>query len=293
MGRGEVCSLASAACWALGVIAYKRLGESLPPFPLNLFKNGLVFALLLVLCLFVSGPADWRFEASELAITLVSGLVGIGLADTLYFRALNALGAARMGVLGNLYSPFVILLSAGFLGERLTAGQFAGFALVSAGVLVIASVGHAGLAPARRARAFALGALSIVAMAVAIVMVKRVLEGHSVWTVSLLRVGGGVAGLLVFGWVNGESMRKHFDLGARRWVLLAVAALLGQFLAMLFWMAGYKYTSASVAAVLNETASVFIVLFAWLLLGEAIARRKLVGIALTLGGVMTMLAAGR
>lgn len=293
MGRGEIFSLSSAACWALGVIAYKRLGESLPPIPLNLFKNGLVFVLLLVICLLGPEADAWRFSSTEVAISLGSGLIGIGLADTLYFRALNALGAARMGVIGNLYSPFVIVLSAAFLGERLNIVQWGGFVLVSAGVLVIATASHATLAPARRAQAFALGALSIVAMAIAIVMVKRVLEAHSVWWVSLWRVGGGLAGLIAFGWARNEAVRVHLALGARRWALLVAAALLGQFFAMLLWMAGYKYTSASVAAVLNETASVFIVLFAWLLLGEALARRKLAGIALTLTGVVVMIWAGR
>ena len=70
-------------------------------------------------------------------LSLVSGVLGIAVADTLYFRALNTLGAARMGVMGNLYSPFVIVLSFLFLSERLTALQGVGFVLVSAGVLLV------------------------------------------------------------------------------------------------------------------------------------------------------------
>jgi drug/metabolite transporter (DMT)-like permease len=46
---------------------------------------------------------------------------------------------------------------------------------------------------------------------------------------------------------------------------------------------------ASVASVLNETNVAFIVLLAWLMLGEQINRRKLAGIALTLGGVIIMM----
>jgi drug/metabolite transporter (DMT)-like permease len=58
---------------------------------------------------------------------------------------------------------------------------------------------------------------------------------------------------------------------------------------MLLWLGGYKYTSASVASVLNETASIFILLFAWMLLGETMSKRKLLGVALTFGGVVVML----
>ena len=75
------------------------------------------------------------------------------------------------------------------------------------------------------------------------------------------------------------------------WPLLLLAAFLGQYVSMALWMAGYKYTEASVAAVLNETASVFIVLLAALFLGEGLDARRLVGVTCTLSGVACMLAA--
>lgn len=78
--------------------------------------------------------------------------------------------------------------------------------------------------------------------------------------------------------------------GARfDWRLLLLAAFVGQCLAMVLWLAGYKYTQASIAAVLNETASVFIVLLAWLWLREPLGRRGAAGVTLTLCGVALML----
>jgi drug/metabolite transporter (DMT)-like permease len=58
---------------------------------------------------------------------------------------------------------------------------------------------------------------------------------------------------------------------------------------MILWLGGYKFTEASIAAILNESSSVFIVLLAWMFLGEGLGRRKLVGIACTLSGVACML----
>ena len=49
--------------------------------------------------------------------------------------------------------------------------------------------------------------------------------------------------------------------------------------------------SASVAAILNETASIFILLFAALFLREPLTARRLWGVALTFGGVGVMLLA--
>ena len=47
MGWGELFALGSAMVWALAVILFRRSGETLPPFELNLFKN-LVGLVLLV-----------------------------------------------------------------------------------------------------------------------------------------------------------------------------------------------------------------------------------------------------
>ena len=68
-----------------------------------------------------------------------------------------------------------------------------------------------------------------------------------------------------------------------------MAAFVGQMLSMVAWLAGYKYTQASIAAILNETASVFILLLAWLWLKERPGRRAVVGVGLTLAGVVCML----
>ena len=51
----------------------------------------------------------------------------------------------------------------------------------------------------------------------------------------------------------------------------------------------YELLSASVAAILNETSSVFIVLLAWLVLREALTRRRVSGVVFTLAGVACML----
>jgi drug/metabolite transporter (DMT)-like permease len=319
-GLGELFSLLSALCWAFGVILYRRLGETLPPLALNFLKNSLVLGLLLPAVPLLHGWAWPAFSGVELAIAAASGFIGIALADTLYFRALNELGASRMGIIGNLYSPLVILLSFAFLGERLTPLQIVGFGLVSTGVWLVArparrspareaeaqvllaaagadsAGGHsvgveqaAPSAPRSSLRGALFGITSIVLMAIAIVMVKRVLETQPLLWVTLLRLLGALGGLLLLATLTGQ-LRRLRPQGARfDWRILLLAAFVGQFLAMVMWLAGYKYTQASIAAILNETASIFILLLAWLLLREPLGRRGAIGVCLTLTGVALML----
>jgi len=290
MGKGEAYSILSAALWAYGVILYQRLGRHVSPSALNLQKNLVVLALVLPLCL----PEIDALRAlgwQALGVCLVSGAIGIALADTLYFRALNRLGAGRMGILGNLYSPFVILLSFLFLGERLELRQVVGFALVSGGVLIVSHAERdSPLSRGALWRGIGMGVAAVVLMACAIVMIKRPLDGAPVLPVAGVRLVGGVAGLLIAHGIGarGDWRTQLLPPAGQRWLLLK-AAVVGQFLAMLAWLSGYKHANASVAAILNESASVFIVLFAWLLLKEPLGTRKLLGIGCTLGGVACML----
>ena len=292
MNLGEALAILSALAWSAGVIIYKRLGETITPTRLNLSKNLLALFLLVPSVLLFGGPPP-QLSGADLAITLVSGLLGIALADSLYLTALNQLGAARMGILGNFFSPFVIVLSFLFLGERLGPLQMLGFALVSGGVLVV-SVRRSEVAAERRAlrRGLALGVGSILLMAIAIVLVKRVLETQPlIWMVAL-RVAGGVGGLLLLFALRRQSPWPTPAERARiHWPILLFGVFVGQYLSMVLWLGGNKYTSASVAAILNETNSVFIVLLAALFLHEPLSRTKLLGVALTLSGVACMLLA--
>ena len=288
-GIGELFSILSAAAWAVGVILYRRLGESLPPLQLNFLKNCLVFLMLIPAVPLLHGFAIPQFETGQILLSVLSGLIGIGFADTLYFRALNELGAGRMGILGNFYSPFVLVLGFIFLGDRLNPWQWCGFVLVSCGVLLASrpNAAEAGK-PAHYFRGLLFGLLAIGLMAISIILVKRVLEAQPLLWVTGLRMLGAIIGMMVIAGLRGELALLKAP-KAMRWWPLITAAFVGQFVAMVLWLAGYKFTSASVAAILNETASVFILLLAWLCLKEPLTRRGTIGVALTLSGVSFML----
>jgi drug/metabolite transporter (DMT)-like permease len=289
-GFGELCSILSAVAWAIGIIFYRQLGAKLPPLQLNFLKNLMVLAMLVPAIPLLHGLAIPQFSALQILLAITSGLLGIGIADTLYFRALNELGAGRMGVIGNFYSPFVIVLSFLFLDEHLLPLQVLGFVLVSVGVWIAAwPRGGDAVRPAHAIRGFAFALLAISLMAVSIVLVKRVLEAQPLLWVTALRMLGALAGMATIAWLRGERAHLALPKVGMPWRKLGLAAFVGQFLAMVLWLAGYKYTQASVAAILNETASIFILILAFFWLGEPLSRRALVGVGLTLSGVSCML----
>lgn len=284
---GEFFSIACAACWALAVILFRRSGETLPAFELNLFKNVLATALMVPTILIFHGTGLPGYSAQQWAIVVVSGVIGIAVADTWYLRALNLMGASRTGVVGMLFSPFVILLSMVFLGEALRPLQYLGLVVVLAGILIVTWHRHRQDVSIRALRlGVAFGAGSVALMAIGIVMVKPILETHDfLWTVGV-RLAAGAIGMLLFvslsrGW---QRMWLHYR-SPQPWATVIFASLMGSYVSMILWLAGYKLTQASIAAVLNETAAAFIVVFAWLMLDEALTRRKVVGVSLAFTGV--------
>lgn len=81
--RGEIAALSAAFLWALGSIIYTRAGAWIPAIELNLIKTVMAIAFLF-LTLLITGMAVPTASPTTLYLLLLSGLIGIGLADTFY-----------------------------------------------------------------------------------------------------------------------------------------------------------------------------------------------------------------
>lgn len=287
-GPGELYSLGCALAWAIAVVLLKKSGESLAPFALNLFKNLLAAVMMFATILVLEG-AHWpAIPATALPLILFSGFLGIAAGDTLYFRALNSIGAGRIAVAQTLYSPFVIMLSLLFLGEHLSLWQFCGVALVLSGIALVTYARNGNAADARALRkGVAYAVLSVFLMAVGVVIAKPMLEQYDFLWVVLLRILGGLAGMAAV-----IVMRRNADQlitayrGVRHWPQVISGAVMGTYISMMLWLAGYKYTKASIAAVLNELAAVFILALAVIFLRERVTSRQVAGVLLAVSGVL-------
>jgi drug/metabolite transporter (DMT)-like permease len=291
MGWGEFYALSSAFTWALAVILLRRSGETLPPFELNLFKNCFALLLMTFTVVLIGGPGLADYSTRDLLIVFSSGLIGIALADSWYLQALNLMGASRTGIVAGLFSPFVILLSAVFLAERMIPWQWLGFFLVISGVLLVTWRVNRSIVDAVDVKRGAIfGVAAIFMMALGVVMVKGILETKPLlWTIEV-RILGGVVGLLVYMLVRGkwQGVKRNFR-QPQPWGTVIAASFLATYLSLILWLAGYQLIDASVASVLNQTNGAFIILLAWLMLGESISGRKLAGMTLTLIGAVIML----
>ncbi len=290
---GEVLSLSCAAMWACAVILFRVVGHTISAWNLNLFKN-CIAVLLFVPTLFIIYGIDWpQLPASTLAILLLSGFLGITLADTVYLRALNLLGPSRHAVITCLYSPFVITLSVLFLGERFGPAQGFGFLLVIIGVILVNYRKARREIDDRLLRAGVFyGVVAELLMAAGIVITKPIVTGESPIYVAAVRIFGGTAGMLAWNLIHPRSRNSLKTDFAKRpipWAILLTGSILGTYLSMIVWIAGYKYTSASTASILNQTSVIFILVLAVWFLGEHMNRRQVFGSFLGFLGVAAII----
>jgi len=292
MGLGEFYSLLCALLWASAVVLYKYLGNSLSANNLNLAKNIIGFSLLLPTAMIVEGFVLPTLSLTNWLVLIASGYFGIAVADTWYLQALRYLGAGRTAIVASLYSPFVVILSIFFLGEYLQAWQWFGFVLVLVGILVVVYQRHyQDVDQSNLLRGVSLAACSVFLTAAGVVAMKPILTNDGFFWIATLRLCAGIVGMLIYIVIRGKTRDTISSIADRShpWSLIALASALGTYLAMLFWLAGFKYANASVASVLNETANVFIVLMALLFLKEEFTKRKLVGVLMTFVGVIVFL----
>jgi len=292
MGIGEFYALVCALLWASAVVLYKYIGDSLSANTLNLVKNIIGLSLLLPTALIFEGLALPALSLNEWLIVIASGYFGIAVADTWYLQALRYLGAGRTAIVASLYSPFVVILSIIFLGEQLAIWQWLGFVMVLSGIMVVVYQRHYRDVDTRLLyKGILLAACSVLLTAAGVVAMKPILANDGFFWMVSLRLLAGVMGMAIYLLIRQQLADTIVSIrnGQHRWWSIVIASVLGTYLAMLFWLGGFKYANASVASVLNETANMFIVLMAWLFLKEKLTRRKVVGALLTFFGVVLFL----
>lgn len=285
---GITCSAAAAFFWAVAIILFKKSGDHFSPMALNLFKCTVTLILLiptLLLCgidLFPEKPAyDW-------IMFCVSGLLGIALADTLLFMALSRLSAGMIAIVDCLYLPIVIFISFVFLDEILGIKGLFGATLVVIAIFVgSASKKGISVTGIDFYIGIILGIFAITLIAGSIVMLKRLLENTNVLWASFARVLAGTLGLYIVVLLSPGRKKLLAELyPSKTWFSALPASVAGNYIAMIAWLAGMKYTMVSVAAVLNQLSTVFIFILAAIFLKEPVTLPRVSATILAVSGAI-------
>ncbi|MDP1852901.1 MAG: DMT family transporter [Candidatus Omnitrophota bacterium] len=288
---GSFAALASAVAWAFSSILFRRIGDKVPALSMN-FGKCIIGILLLGLMVLIAGIETISLRA--FLILGASGLLGIALGDTLFFKALICLGPRLAVLLGATVGPVVtVILAMVFLGESLSSLGWTGLFLTLGGVayvlreqFVLDKVEEK--AEKKLNSGIKYISLSILCTSVGIILAKIGVISVSPLQATFLRFLWAFIGLAVWGAVNGKiktwltPFKK--DRALLRLIFLAVCvAVFGG-----FWLfiVSLKYVEASIATILNCTEPIFILPIAAVMLKEKITLKAILGALVAVGGII-------
>lgn len=283
---GEVLSVLAAILWAFAVILFKKSGETVHPIALNLFKNLMAMVLFIPTMLMFGISLTTKMPEGYYFILFLSGVIGIGIGDTLFLKSLNLLGASLTGIVYCLYSPFTIILAYLWLGESLTILQvFGAFLIVSAVIIATYKKGGIQISRERILWGILFAVIANIAFAVGIVMFKPLLLKSPLLLATEVRLIGGIIALfliLLFHPSRKVIIRSLISKGS--WYYTITGSFIGAYLSMIVWLSGMKYTQVSIASALNQTNIVFIFILAAIILKEPIDWKRSIGVTFAVIG---------
>ncbi|MFN2250769.1 MAG: DMT family transporter [Anaerolineae bacterium] len=300
---GEFWAVVAGLLWAVAVILYRLAGDKVPPLTMNLFKG--VVALVVFIPLLVAPAlmgaegAGWPDWTADTWLKLIaSGVIGITLADTFFFAALNRLGAGLTSVVGCLYFPILAVMANIVLGDQLSTVTVAGAGLIIAGI-VLGSLGTAGTRSTEglSSRDLAIGVLfqasAVLTLAVSVVMVTDIVRAEPVlWTTSVrLAAGTAVIAPIVLLGPQRHVARLLFR-PSPLWRYALPGAVLGGALSNLAWIAGFAHTQIAIAAILNQLATIYIFVLAAVVLNEPFTPRRAAAVTAAFAGAAIIIVAG-
>jgi DME family drug/metabolite transporter len=299
VGIGEIGVLGSAALWACSAVMLRSQTGRLPILALNGFTGGYA-ALVFLIPLVLLGRVGELLQVppSTLVGLLGSILLGMAVGDTLYLRAMHAIGVSRALPIATTYPIPTAVLSLVVLGESVTWRTFAGTLLVVGGVYLVAlrdmrrasrsadGAGDPEGGQVGRGVLFAVGAA--LCWAVAPIMLRPALDQVDPMLANAIRLPTACVVLIALSLRGGAPPRHPFAYGRRTAGLLALAGLCNG-LSSILWLIGLHEAGAAKAAALSSTAPIFAAPLAALVLRERLTSSVWLGTVLTVAGVALVL----
>ncbi len=280
---GIIAALLSAASWAFGTVVFDKLGKVIPCAGITFLKSVMSLFLMLIIVLLCGDLQSIGFHDSM--VLLCSGIVGIAVGDTLFFKSLQDLGA-KVQVLYFLMGQIVtMLLSFLLLGDVLSVREYVGAIVLLTGIVMVIW-GRQENHP-NKIRGIIGGFLSILCFSISTIMIKYTQEHIDIISASFYRMLAGSVMMCVVG-VTGKRIQKWINpLADVRTLLLFILNVMvitiGGFILSMY---AVKNISVSLVSVLSTTEPIFVLCFAYLINREKAKRREIVGAIISIVGLL-------
>lgn len=291
---GEFAALGAAVSWAVAPILYRRALFKMKPMSANILRCASNAAVLVVI-LFAFGKAGAvaALPLEAVVVIVASGLIGLGIGDTLYMFGLNSVGVARAVPLAASYPLFSLVWATLLLGEPIAATAILGAFVILLGIWLLSRERDENAAegkgkPALRGVVVSLAAavswsVSITLMNVA-VTTANVSSIDANYAVVTTRIAAIAVFLLVFAPVLDRS---HGFLKAKRSTLieLCVGGLVANALGWLLMNYSFLNILEAQAVPISSTTPLFSAIAGFALFHEKMTASNILGAIVVVTGI--------
>jgi drug/metabolite transporter (DMT)-like permease len=293
---GELAALGAALSWAIAPILYRKALQTTKPLSANIVRCTTNAAVLLVILLLAGKVGVLAVLPSSVLLTsVVSGLIGLGIGDTLYLFGLKALGVSRAVPLVATYPLFSLVWAVFFLGQPLSATAVLGTAVILVGIVLLTRQKTQETAFAR-GRAAWLGvalclgtafawSIGVTLMDVA-VSTSTVTSLDANYAIVTLRLATMALVMLAFAPFIDRD-RGFLKMNKEAVLLLCVGGLIANGLGWLFMNYSFLLISEAQAVPISSTSPLFAALVGFVLFHEKVTAKTIFGaVAIVVGIVL-------
>ncbi len=257
---GELAALMAAMCWGVGLTGLKSFDNLATPRALNYFKTIFSMTLLVALALILqsSFPTDitfWFFMG-------LSGVLGIGIGDTMLFKSLQLIGSQYTTMTMLLVPGFAFLLGWYFLGEVISTYQWVGFSIIIFSIVLMVLTDSKSRELNSRKNliiGLLLGATTSLLQAIGMLLIKSYGSNHHFTWVTVARLLGA---FVILGLMNKSnpvvfSLKLYSSMGKKNFRKLCILLFLGSFIGLTLLTIGTQLSPVAIAAVLSSTVPIW------------------------------------
>jgi len=292
---GELTALGAALCWTFSAVLYKKALAQTKPISANIVRcTGTSLILVLIFTLMGKIHIFASLPVNAILLASVSGVIGLGLGDTLYMTSLEILGVARAVTITATYPLFSLVWAYLLAGETITLPVIFGAAAIVFGIWLLTSgeeeqnMGNDGGWKKLRVKGLIIALITAIVWSVSISMINLAVkaaasleQAYAINTLRIATVAIFLLALVPFGNVK-SSVRK---VGLKTVAMLLTGGLIAIGVGWFLLTTSFIYIPEAQAVPISSTTPLFSTLFDAIFLREKVTAKVALGSIIVVAGI--------
>ncbi|MCF7936002.1 MAG: DMT family transporter [Synergistales bacterium] len=288
---GILFALATALCWALAPLFYRRnMAEELPFFKMNAMRS-LGFLGFMVTAVLIMHPPHLMAAPGVIALIACGTIIGNVTGDLFYMSAIGATGVGRATGIASIYPLVVTTIAVIWLDERVTLPILTGTLAVIFGLNLLRNVKSVGMAGADLKKGFLLALGAALCWGTSFPVSRWVMVNTDLdyITLNFWRSCAFLPAIWAVWFVKSRTLKRPVPLFKARlvtWLEVMASGAIALAIAGLCLAAALDRAPASLVSPLTASSPLLATFLGMLLFKEEVSRRQWFGVACIVVGTV-------